>query len=160
MAALCREVARHSRQHCRGLGTHTTRSGDIPDHWGILRSYRSTKRAGLSHLRLRHVEGCGSRAGLHHEARMPDARMLLSRGAWRRVLLRAGHGRINDWMPTHEHFPLSKKDGGHRLVDNTILAHRLCNRIDYSISVRGRPNPRDLERVRKAREEAIRRRRS
>ena len=66
----------------------------------------------------------------------------------------------NDWMPTHEHFPLSKRDGGHRLVDNTILAHRLCNRIDYSISVRGRPNPRDLERVRKTREEAIRRRRS
>jgi hypothetical protein len=53
-----------------------------------------------------------------------------------------------------------KRDGGHGLVDNTILAHRLCNRIDYSISVRGRPNPRDLERVRKAREEAIRRRRS
>ena len=64
------------------------------------------------------------------------------------------------WMPTCEHFPLSKRDGGRRLVDNTILAHRLCNRIDYSISVRGRPNPRDLERVRKAREEAIRRRRS
>ena len=67
---------------------------------------------------------------------------------------------LNDWMPTHEHFPLSKRDGGHRLVDNTILAHRLCNRIDYSISVRGRPTPRNLERVRKAREEAIRRRRS
>jgi hypothetical protein len=67
---------------------------------------------------------------------------------------------LNDWMPTHEHFPLSKRDGGHRLVDNAILAHRLCNRIDHSISVRGRPNPRDLERVRKAGEEAIRRRRS
>ena len=67
---------------------------------------------------------------------------------------------LNDWMPTHDHFPLSKRDGGQRLVDNAILAHRLCNRIDYSMSVRGRPNPRDLERVRKAREEAIRRRRS
>src|SRR5437899_8902177 len=31
----------------------------------------------------------GSRAGLHHAARMQDARMLLPRGAWRRVLLRA-----------------------------------------------------------------------
>jgi hypothetical protein len=63
----------------------------------------------------------------------------------------------SDWMPTHHNFPLSKRDGGHRLVDNAILAHRLCNRIDYSISVRGRPNPRDLERVRKPREEATRR---
>jgi hypothetical protein len=41
-------------------------------------------------------------------------------------------------------------------VDNAILAHRLCNRIDYSIRV-GRRYARDLERVRKAREEAIRR---
>src|SRR5438477_2226339 len=40
-----------------------------------------------------------------------------------------------DWMPTHEHFPLAKREGGHRVVDNSILAHRLCNRIDYSISV-------------------------
>jgi hypothetical protein len=49
---------------------------------------------------------------------------------------------------------------GHRDVDNTVLAHRLCNRIDYSMSVRGRPNPRDLEKVTKARGEAIRGRRS
>jgi hypothetical protein len=56
---------------------------------------------------------------------------------------------LNDWVPTHDHFPLSKRDGGHRLVDNAILAHRFCNRIDYSIRVRVRPNPRDLERVRK-----------
>src|ERR671911_1643010 len=39
---------------------------------------------------------------------------------------------------------------------NAILAHRLCNRIDYSIRV-GRGHARDLERIRKAREEAIRR---
>jgi hypothetical protein len=63
---------------------------------------------------------------------------------------------LSDWMPTHEHFPRSKREGGHRHVDNAVLAHRLCNRIDYSISV-GRPYARDLERVRKAREEAIRR---
>ena len=61
-----------------------------------------------------------------------------------------------DWMPTLEHFPVYKKDGGKAAVDNAILAHRLCNRIDYSISAR-RPYARDLERVRKAREEAIRR---
>ena len=62
----------------------------------------------------------------------------------------------SDWMPTHRHFPLSKSEGGQRTVDNAILAHRLCNRIDYSMSV-GRPHARDLERVRKAREAAIRR---
>jgi hypothetical protein len=38
-------------------------------------------------------------------------------------------------MPTHEHFPVSKQDGGREAVDNAILAHRLCNRIDYSIRV-------------------------
>ena len=60
----------------------------------------------------------------------------------------------SDWMPTLEHFPVYKKDGGKEAVGNAILAHRLCNRIDYSISV-GRPYAKDLERVRKAREEAI-----
>jgi hypothetical protein len=58
---------------------------------------------------------------------------------------------LSDWMPTHEHFPRSKREGGHRSLDNAVLAHRLCNRIDYSISA-GRPYARDLERVRKARE--------
>lgn len=62
----------------------------------------------------------------------------------------------SDWSPTHEHFPLPKKDGGHRQVDNAVLAHRLCNRIDHSIRV-GRGHKRDLERIRKAREEATRR---
>jgi hypothetical protein len=67
------------------------------------------------------------------------------------------HGdEYSDWNPTHEHFPLAKKDGGHRKVDNAILAHRLCNRIDYSIRT-GRGHARDLERISKAREEAIRR---
>jgi hypothetical protein len=63
---------------------------------------------------------------------------------------------LSDWMPTHEHFPLSKREGGLVAVDNAILAHRLCNRIDYSIRV-GRSYARDLERIRKAREEATRR---
>ena len=83
---------------------------------------------------------------------------------------------LSDWMPTHEHFrapkrggpprrgqrhpralPRSKREGGHRDVDNAILAHRLCNRIDYSVSV-GRPSrdhARDLEE--RKREEATRR---
>ena len=60
---------------------------------------------------------------------------------------------LTDWMPTHEHFPRAKRDGGHRSVDNAVLAHRLCNRIDYSISV-GRPYAKDLERVKNAREAA------
>lgn len=64
-------------------------------------------------------------------------------------------GELSDWMPTHEHFPRSKRDGGHRTVDNSILAHRLCNRIDYSISA-GRSYAKDLERITKARESAMR----
>jgi hypothetical protein len=53
----------------------------------------------------------------------------------------------------HEH---SKREGGHRDVENVNLAHRLCNRSDYSISV-GRAYARDLGRIRNTREEAIRR---
>ena len=63
---------------------------------------------------------------------------------------------LSDWMPTHEHYPLSKREGGKVAVNNAILAHRLCNRIDYSIRV-GRSHERDLDRIRKAREDAIRR---
>ena len=59
-------------------------------------------------------------------------------------------------MPTAEHFPVYKKDGGKETVDNVILAHRLCNRLDHSLRV-GRSHQRDLERIRKAREEGIRR---
>jgi hypothetical protein len=46
--------------------------------------------------------------------------------------------------------------GGKRTVDNSILAHRLCNRIDYSITD-GRSHASDLKRITKAREDAIRR---
>jgi hypothetical protein len=63
---------------------------------------------------------------------------------------------LSDWMPTHEHFPRSEKEGGHRVVDNALLAHRLCNRIAYSIEV-DRSHAKDLARIEKAREEAIRR---
>ena len=62
----------------------------------------------------------------------------------------------SDWMPTLEHFPVYKKDGGKAAVDNAILAHRLCNRLDHSLRV-GRSHRRDLERIKKAREEGIRR---
>ncbi len=62
---------------------------------------------------------------------------------------------LTDWMPTHEHFPRPKREGGHRDLDNTLLAHRLCNRVDYSKSI-GRPYAKDLARVKAARKEAIR----
>jgi hypothetical protein len=62
----------------------------------------------------------------------------------------------SDWMPTVEHFPVYRKDGGKETVDNVILAHRLCNRLDHSLRV-GRSHGRDLERIRNAREEGIRR---
>ena len=65
------------------------------------------------------------------------------------------HARCPDWMPTLEHFPVSKKEGGKAALDNAILAHRLCNRLG-SLRV-GRSHRRDLERIRKAREEGIRR---
>jgi hypothetical protein len=63
---------------------------------------------------------------------------------------------LSDWMPTLEHFPLSKREGGRKSVDNAVLAHRLCNRIDYSIAV-GRSHASDLERIREAREAAAER---
>jgi len=61
--------------------------------------------------------------------------------------------KYSDWNPTHEHFPTPKRDGGQRTVENSVLAHRLCNRIDFS-ETSGRPHERDLERIRKAREAA------
>ena len=61
----------------------------------------------------------------------------------------------SDWSPTHEHFPIPKRDGGQRTVENSVLAHRLCNRIAFS-ETSGRSHARDLERIEKAREAAIR----
>src|SRR6266550_785139 len=55
-------------------------------------------------------------------------------------------GDLTDWMPTPDHFPLLKKDGGHLTVDNVRLAHRLCNRVDYSKQI-GRPFAKELARV-------------
>ena len=53
----------------------------------------------------------------------------------------------SDWNPTHEHAPIAKRDGGHRTVDNSILAHRFCNKIDYARS-EGLPTARDFARMR------------
>ena len=71
-------------------------------------------------------------------------------GAWYFEPVTAG---LSDWMPTLEHFPISKREGGRESVDNAVLAHRLCNRIDYSISA-GRSHKKDLDRIRRAREAA------
>ena len=59
----------------------------------------------------------------------------------------------NDWEPTHEHFPIPKRDGGKATPDNTVLAHRLCNKLDYSIS-HGHPIEKVLARIEAAREAA------
>jgi hypothetical protein len=58
-----------------------------------------------------------------------------------------------DWEPTHEHFPIPKRDGGQRTLENTILAHRLCNKLDYFMS-QGLSIEKDLARVEVARKAA------
>lgn len=60
---------------------------------------------------------------------------------------------LPDWMPTADHFPKLKEEGGQRTLDNIRLAHRLCNRIDYSRRI-GRPHEKDLRRVEEARARA------
>jgi hypothetical protein len=38
----------------------------------------------------------------------------------------------SDWSPTADHYPRLKSHGGHLTPDNVRLAHRLCNRRDYT----------------------------
>jgi len=59
----------------------------------------------------------------------------------------------NDWEPTLEHFPIPKVEGGRETVDNAVLAHRLCNKLDHSLR-HGLSIEKDLARLRKAHEEA------
>ena len=62
--------------------------------------------------------------------------------------------RWNDWEATFEHHPIPKVEGGRKTVDNAVLAHRLCNKLDHFI--RNRMSiEKDLARVSKAREEAV-----
>jgi hypothetical protein len=61
--------------------------------------------------------------------------------------------RQSAWSPTLEHFPIPKRERGRNSVDNAVLAHRLCNRMDFSITA-GRSHERDLETIRRAREAA------
>jgi hypothetical protein len=55
----------------------------------------------------------------------------------------------NDWEATFEHYPIAKLDGGRRTVDNAVLAHRLCNKLDHFIR-HGLSIEKDLERIRRA----------
>src|SRR3954451_12241279 len=41
-------------------------------------------------------------------------------------------GSWSDWEPTADHYPRLKAHGGHLAPDNVRLAHRLCNRRDYT----------------------------
>ena len=97
-------------------------------------------------------ERCSGERTLAQE--MPEC--FLPRSSEARATFEPVTDELSDWMPTHEHFPRSKREGGHRDTENAVLANRLCTRIDYFLGI-GRPYVRDLERVRKAREEAIRR---
>ena len=52
------------------------------------------------------------RAWLHHAGDVQDARVLLSRRAGRCCYFEPVTGELSDWMPTLEHFPIPKRDGG------------------------------------------------
>jgi hypothetical protein len=59
----------------------------------------------------------------------------------------------NDWEATFEHYPIPKVEGGRNTVDNAVLAHRLCNKLDHFIR-KGLSIEKDLARVRTARDQA------
>jgi hypothetical protein len=56
----------------------------------------------------------------------------------------------HDWEPTLEHSPRPRHQGGRDRVDNSLLAHRLCNKLDHFESA-GLSMQKDLARVEKAR---------
>jgi hypothetical protein len=62
----------------------------------------------------------------------------------------------SDWNPTHEHFPIRRKRAVTERWTTPSSRTGAAIRIDYSIRI-GRGHARDLERITKAREEAIRR---
>lgn len=63
---------------------------------------------------------------------------------------------LSDWIPTNDHHPVLKCDGGQESVDNSRLAHRLCNRVGYA-KLAGLPFDADLARAEAAREKALQR---
>lgn len=68
----------------------------------------------------------------------------------------ARHGHRSDWAPTNDHHPVLRCDGGRESADNSRVAHRLCNRVDYSKRI-GRSYARDMAVVDALRQEAVRR---
>jgi hypothetical protein len=36
---------------------------------------------------------------------------------------------LPEWIPTADHYPIARKDGGRLVPENVRLAHRLCNRV-------------------------------
>lgn len=60
---------------------------------------------------------------------------------------------LPDWIPTADHWPILKKDGGRLVASNVRLAHRLCNRVGYTEAF-NIPNARDRAKAEALREEA------
>ena len=50
--------------------------------------------------------------------------------------------KIPEWIPTTDHFPMTKEVGGQKVAGNVRLAHRLCNRADYQFRI---GNPQEAE---------------
>ena len=61
-------------------------------------------------------------------------------------------------MPTLDHYPKLKHDGGHRTVDNVRLGHRICNRVDFA-RASGSSIAKDVARAENVRKEVIERNR-
>jgi len=62
---------------------------------------------------------------------------------------------LPDWIPTADHCPILKKDGGRLVANNVRLAHRLCNRGGYTEAY-NIPNTRDRAKAEALREAAVR----
>lgn len=39
---------------------------------------------------------------------------------------------LDHWIPSEDHYPVLKKDGGQLVAGNVRLAHRLCNNLGYA----------------------------
>jgi hypothetical protein len=151
------DAAHSSNQRLRGLRAHNV--GDMS------RVDRDPERGGVVAARLKEFGVKGTLIKAAEQGYITQLACMMPKCFCPEELGGSGHFEPvtndwsdwrSDWMPTLEHFPVSKKEGGKAAVDNAVLAHRRCNRLDYSIRV-GRSHARDLERVRKAREEAIHR---
>ena len=63
-----------------------------------------------------------------------------------RAYFDATPGGQESWRPTNDHYPVLRCDDGKETVDNSRLAHRLCNRVDYKLR-NGIPVRKDLARA-------------